>query len=214
MRFIPNVQGSEQSAQPLIVGKDTVYVHTNIKQIEVSMGVDTEEVLTIWQYDEYQYTLQEFIQLIGSDSDTMRKRVFTPDELYKQIDVENTNIEDLREAKNAQLNYLCEKCITDGFQFQPENETKLYRFSYDTEAQLNFQGSIMIASTNPQYQAIWTCYDEDNNVCRVILTASDFAKLPTIMVAHKDNAVSKYRDTLQPQLKQAKTKEEIDSINW
>ena len=214
MRFIPNVQGSEQSAQSLIVGKDTVYIHTNIQQIELPVGNDSEETVTMWQYDEYQYTLQEFMQLLGSDSDTMKKRVFTADELYKQIDIEKTSIEDLRKAKDAQLNYLCEKHITDGFQFQPENETKLYRFSYDTEAQLNFQGSIMIASTNPQYQAIWTCYDENNKVCRVTLTASDFVKLPMIMVTHKDNAISKYRDTLEPQLKQAETKEEIDSINW
>jgi len=48
------VQGSETQAQPLVIGKDTVYVHTNIEQVETEHGL-------IWEYDEEQYTIPEYL---------------------------------------------------------------------------------------------------------------------------------------------------------
>ena len=50
---ITNVIGSLESSAPLIIGKDTVYVHTNV--VEVSTD-DT----ALYQYDETQYTLDEW----------------------------------------------------------------------------------------------------------------------------------------------------------
>ena len=48
------VQGSAEQAQPLIIGKDTVYVHTNIEQVETEYGL-------MWEYDEEQYTHAEYL---------------------------------------------------------------------------------------------------------------------------------------------------------
>lgn len=51
MKQLYNVQGSKESSSPLIIDKDTVYVHTNIKQL-----IDHN----LYQYDEIQYTLEEW----------------------------------------------------------------------------------------------------------------------------------------------------------
>lgn len=61
MKDMGNVQGSAEQAKPLIVGKDTVYVHTNIVQME-----DTEGNLidNLYSYDEVQYTINEYLKLV------------------------------------------------------------------------------------------------------------------------------------------------------
>ena len=62
MKEIKNVQGSSQQAQPLIVNKDTVYVHTNIVQ---ATDEDGNVVDGLYVYDEVQYTKDEYIQIIA-----------------------------------------------------------------------------------------------------------------------------------------------------
>ena len=61
MREIKNVQGSQEIAQPLEFNVDTVYVRSNIARIE------TEE-FTGWQYDEIQYSKDDYIALIAEQS--------------------------------------------------------------------------------------------------------------------------------------------------
>ena len=61
MKYIPNVQGSQQSIRPIDVNIDTVYIRMNVKRIET-------EDFTGWLYDEIQYTLREYIEtLIGQE---------------------------------------------------------------------------------------------------------------------------------------------------
>lgn len=73
MRTIQNVHGSEESAKSLIIGKDTVYVHSNIRQETVSdeiMGNITE-----WIYDEIQYGKDEYIKVMSEKSDELKNTV-------------------------------------------------------------------------------------------------------------------------------------------
>lgn len=53
MREIKNVQGTMQEVKEVEFNVDTVYVRTNVVRIE------TEE-FKYWQYDEIQYTYQEW----------------------------------------------------------------------------------------------------------------------------------------------------------
>ena len=53
MKQILNVTGSKESSLPLIIGKDTVYIHTNIKEVTIDNNI-------MYQYDEIQYTLEEY----------------------------------------------------------------------------------------------------------------------------------------------------------
>ena len=70
MKEIKNVQGSLQQAQPLIVNKDTVYVHTNIVQ---ATDEDGNVVDGLYVYDEVQYTKDEYIQIIAEKNETLER---------------------------------------------------------------------------------------------------------------------------------------------
>ena len=52
MKYIEEVNGSAACAQPFIIDKDTIYIHTNIKQVE------GEE--NLYTYHEYQFTYDNF----------------------------------------------------------------------------------------------------------------------------------------------------------
>ena len=70
MKEIKNVQGSSQQAQPLIVNKDTVYVHTNIVQ---ATDEDGNIVDGLYVYDEIQYTKDEYIKLMAEKNETLER---------------------------------------------------------------------------------------------------------------------------------------------
>ena len=65
MKVIGKVQGSLEQAQPLVVNIDTVYVHKKKKKVE---GEDQfgNPIENLYEYDETQYTLSEYIQMLGT----------------------------------------------------------------------------------------------------------------------------------------------------
>ena len=56
MKIIGAIHGSAKQAVPLIVNKDTVYVHTDIKELEDNL----------YEYHEIQYAKDEYIELISN----------------------------------------------------------------------------------------------------------------------------------------------------
>lgn len=65
------IHGSEEQAKEVVVGSDTVYVHTDIEQIEGEHG----EIL--FQYHEVQYDKDEYIKLIGTQNKELGELVNT-----------------------------------------------------------------------------------------------------------------------------------------
>lgn len=63
-----NVISTSNSITSLEVDIDTVYVRSNIQRIET-------EYFTGWQYDETQYTLREYQELIGVKTDFLQMDV-------------------------------------------------------------------------------------------------------------------------------------------
>ena len=57
------VRGSAAQAEPLIIGKDTVYVHSNIKPVEDEEG--------LFEYHEIQYEKDEYIKLMAEQNETL-----------------------------------------------------------------------------------------------------------------------------------------------
>lgn len=55
MIYIEKVQGCAIAAEPLIFGKDTIYVHTNIHKIEKE-----DNNSELFEYTERQYTYEEY----------------------------------------------------------------------------------------------------------------------------------------------------------
>ena len=60
MKDIGIITGSENQAQPLIVGTDTVYVHTDIKP--VTKDAEGKDVKDLFKYHEVQYEKDEYIK--------------------------------------------------------------------------------------------------------------------------------------------------------
>lgn len=63
MKDMGIVQGSEAQAKPVIIGKDTVYVHTDIKKVEDIDEMTGKPVEGLYSYHEIQYTLEEYAEL-------------------------------------------------------------------------------------------------------------------------------------------------------
>ena len=72
MKEIKGVLGSAEQARPLVIGWDTVYVHTNIRPAIRKRLIDGEfkeiELPDMYEYDEIQYTKDEYIELMAQQS--------------------------------------------------------------------------------------------------------------------------------------------------
>ncbi len=60
MKIIGTVQGNSEQAKALVIGKDTVYVHTDIVPVEKDGNV----VDDLFSYTEVQYGKDEYIELM------------------------------------------------------------------------------------------------------------------------------------------------------
>ena len=69
MKDMGIVRGSAAQAKPLIIGKDTVYVHTNIKPVEDEEG--------LFEYHEIQYEKDEYIKLMAEQNETLMETLDT-----------------------------------------------------------------------------------------------------------------------------------------
>ena len=67
MRDMGIIQGSAAQAVPLIIGVDTVYVHTDIELLPPN----EEHGAEMYQYREVQYSLHEYMQMTLDDSADM-----------------------------------------------------------------------------------------------------------------------------------------------
>ena len=69
MKEIGLVQGSEAQAKPLIINGDIVYVHKDIKKVERE---DMHgNIITFYEYYEYLYTRDEYLQVITQQNEEM-----------------------------------------------------------------------------------------------------------------------------------------------
>lgn len=59
-----NIQGCKESSEPLIIGKDTVYIHSNVKKEKDSDGRIT------YTYDEVQMTKDEYLAHLQKQVET------------------------------------------------------------------------------------------------------------------------------------------------
>ena len=66
-------QGSGAFAVPLVVMPDAVYVHTDIQKVEPPEGMETAG--EVYQYHEYIYEPDEYIQLIGNENSTLKEKL-------------------------------------------------------------------------------------------------------------------------------------------
>lgn len=76
MISLKDIQGSKGSAKELIIGKDTVYIHSNIRKVEKTD--DLKEGEDLYVYDEIQMSKDEYLE-----------------KLQKELEVSNSAMADL-----------------------------------------------------------------------------------------------------------------------
>lgn len=62
MKKLKDVIGSKEASKELIIGKDTVYIHTNIRPY-VNKNDEKEEKSDLYIYDEVQMSLHEYLEM-------------------------------------------------------------------------------------------------------------------------------------------------------
>lgn len=67
MRYIGKVCGSGEQAKPLIIGKDTVYVHTDIMLVKTDGRASKE----MFSYTEVQYTIEEYLHMMVEKNEAL-----------------------------------------------------------------------------------------------------------------------------------------------
>lgn len=67
------VYGSKDAAKPIVVGKSTVYVHTNITP--VTSDSEDNSIEGIYSYDEVQYDKDEYIELISTKNSELEDQL-------------------------------------------------------------------------------------------------------------------------------------------
>lgn len=78
MKSFQSVRGTQSDILEIEVNVDTVYVRSNIERIE------TEE-FTGWQYDEVQYDVKEYIELIANENKDLKARQDTTESALLDI---------------------------------------------------------------------------------------------------------------------------------
>lgn len=121
------------------------------------------------------------------------------------------NLEYHRKLKDEELNAACAKSILSGF--DQEINGVVYHFSFDTEAQLNFQGSERLLSSGMIESIDFTVF-RDGKYERIAIDKDAMNILTMAILRHKADNIAKYRDVLMPKVEAASTKEEIESIKW
>ena len=64
MKQYLNIRGSQEVVSNLEINLDTVYLRNNITRIE-------SEDFTGWQYDEIQYSLREYQEIVGNKTNSL-----------------------------------------------------------------------------------------------------------------------------------------------
>ena len=85
---LKNVIGSKDSSKELIIGKDTVYIHTNIRPYEDENETDKEEKSDLYIYDEMQMSLHEYLEIKQQEIDLMTKAQNSTEDLIQEMILE------------------------------------------------------------------------------------------------------------------------------
>lgn len=116
-----------------------------------------------------------------------------------------------KQAKDQEFNSLCNQRIIAGFDYEIGGIT--YHFSYDSEAQGNFQGAVTIFEKGLAQEINWTV-QEDGVYKRIPITPELLDKLLLAILIHKDSNITYYREVLMPQVNSAQSLEEVEAVTW
>ena len=121
------------------------------------------------------------------------------------------SLEELKKQKEQELSEKCQQEILNGFDYTFNGIT--YHFSFDFEAQLNFQGAERILKAGLIPSLKWTVRNGDIYE-RIDIDENMMDGLAIAILQHKNLNISRFRDELYPLIVVATSKTELDSIVW
>lgn len=81
---LKNVIGSKEASKELVIGKDTVYIHTNIRPYE-DKNDDKKEKSELYIYDEVQMTKDEYLEMKQKEIEIMAKTQGSTEDLLQEL---------------------------------------------------------------------------------------------------------------------------------
>lgn len=120
-------------------------------------------------------------------------------------------LDEEKRQKDQELNEATNAAIAAGFDHTINGVT--YHFSFDTEAQLNYQGAERLLSKGTLTSIDFTVF-RDGTYERIPITAEEMEKISIAILMHKNRNIVKYRELLLPLVYEAKTVEEVRAITW
>ena len=67
-----DARGSQEFISEIEFNVDTIYIKTNIKKVK-EIDEHTQEIREFWEYDEKQYTFNEYVALLSAKVDNLAK---------------------------------------------------------------------------------------------------------------------------------------------
>ena len=146
-------------------------------------------------------------------AEKFRNSFKTANQKYVEVDLTTSTIEEVKDAKLSQLNELCNQSIVEGF--TKEINGVVYHFSCSLSAQSNFAGTDALFKDGLIADVEWTVVNTSTGkVERLTLDKPTFNSVKLGVFQHINSNVSKFRDTLQPQVESATTNTEVDAVTW
>jgi hypothetical protein len=130
-----------------------------------------------------------------------------PDKLFKSLVIENIELDDLKNKKIEQLDYLCNVAILGGFTSNCLGNDHYYTFDY--ESQMNFSGSLNAFTAGILNDSIVWKTDQGNK----LHTLEQFKQLFTDGLVHKQSTITKYW-VLKEQVLSLELKQDVLLIEW
>lgn len=123
-------------------------------------------------------------------------------------------LDPLKKQKDDELNEACKQAILAGFEHVINGQT--YWFSYDMEAQGNFRDGRDILKDGIKTEVPWTVRigGVDGEYARIPINLAVMNELTLIIMDHKLEKISKYRDELMPLVDAAERPEDLLAVNW
>ena len=81
---LKDVIGSKEASKELIIGKDTVYIHTNIRLYK-DKNDEKEGKSDLYIYDEVQMSLHEYLEVKQKEIDLMSKSQGSVEDVLQEI---------------------------------------------------------------------------------------------------------------------------------
>lgn len=180
--------------------------------VTIYVTVDENNQVRGWSSSKGSNPNEQAVDIAEDDpffSDVPFYYIYQDGKLVKSDDLQ---LAALKEAKIKELEMACSQTILGEFTTVINGVT--YSFSHDEQAQQNFKDAKLAFMSGDITEITWTAYDSNGKVARLQLDDQTFNTVYMAHLNHILSNISKFRDTLQPQVEACTTIDQLNAITW